>query len=171
MVVVCGRGLRMVRVRAHLSPTPSAVAGTHSGNSDSCWPLLGGLILSPAVNEFHFNGPFLSLAQNIGLFVGAIFWGFGCDIWGRRYVLPLIRSALYAQIGLYARIVEVELGRDPVDQASYSRPSITFIRCADARLVVLCSVLGFLRTAKIRRTGSRTATRESAEQKRGPRTP
>ncbi|KAI1790843.1 MFS general substrate transporter [Ganoderma leucocontextum] len=37
------------------------------------------------VNEFHFNGPFLSLAQNIGLFVGAIFWGFGCDIWGRRW--------------------------------------------------------------------------------------
>ncbi|PIL26123.1 MFS general substrate transporter [Ganoderma sinense ZZ0214-1] len=53
--------------------------------ADSCWPLLGGLILSPAVNEFHFNGPFLSLAQNIGLFVGAIFWGFGCDIWGRRW--------------------------------------------------------------------------------------
>ena len=38
------------------------------------------------MNELHFNGPFLSLAQNIGLFVGAIFWGFGCDIWGRRYV-------------------------------------------------------------------------------------
>nr|VWO96261.1 Pi-transporter A-1 [Ganoderma boninense] len=53
--------------------------------ADSCWPLLGGLILSPAINEFHFNGPFLSLAQNIGLFVGAIFWGFGCDIWGRRW--------------------------------------------------------------------------------------
>ncbi|TBU29718.1 MFS general substrate transporter [Dichomitus squalens] len=52
--------------------------------ADSCWPLLGGLILSPVVNEFHFNGPFLSLAQNIGLFAGAIFWGFGCDIWGRR---------------------------------------------------------------------------------------
>lgn len=37
------------------------------------------------VNEFHFNGPFLSLALNIGLFVGAVFWGLGCDVWGRRW--------------------------------------------------------------------------------------
>lgn len=41
------------------------------------------------VNEFHFNGPFLSLAANIGLLVGAIFWGFGCDIWGRRWSFNL----------------------------------------------------------------------------------
>ncbi|KAI0370954.1 MFS general substrate transporter [Pilatotrama ljubarskyi] len=53
--------------------------------ADSVWPLLGGLILSPVVNEFRFNGPFLSLALNIGLFVGAVFWGLGCDIWGRRW--------------------------------------------------------------------------------------
>ncbi|KAJ2984747.1 hypothetical protein NUW54_g10394 [Trametes sanguinea] len=58
-------------------------------HSDSVWPLLGGLILSPAINEFHFNGPFLSLALNIGLFVGAVFWGFGCDIWGRRWSFNL----------------------------------------------------------------------------------
>ncbi|KAI8992844.1 MFS general substrate transporter [Trametes punicea] len=57
--------------------------------ADSVWPLLGGLILSPAVNEFHFNGPFLSLALNIGLFVGAVFWGFGCDVWGRRWSFNL----------------------------------------------------------------------------------
>jgi MFS family permease len=48
--------------------------------------LLSGLILAPVVNEFHFNGPFLSLASNVGLLVGAVFWGLGCDIWGRRYV-------------------------------------------------------------------------------------
>ncbi|EPQ55613.1 hypothetical protein GLOTRDRAFT_115933 [Gloeophyllum trabeum ATCC 11539] len=53
--------------------------------SDSVWPILAGLILSPVVSEFHFNGPFLSLALNIGLFVGAVFWGFGCDVWGRRW--------------------------------------------------------------------------------------
>ncbi|KAI0350963.1 MFS general substrate transporter [Trametes cingulata] len=53
--------------------------------ADSVWPLLGGLILSPVVNEFRFNGPFLSLALNIGLFVGAVFWGLGCDVWGRRW--------------------------------------------------------------------------------------
>jgi MFS family permease len=44
------------------------------------------LILVPVLNEFQFNGPLLSLAFNVGLFVGAIFWGFACDIWGRRYV-------------------------------------------------------------------------------------
>ncbi|KAL6308820.1 MFS general substrate transporter [Sparassis latifolia] len=57
--------------------------------ADSVWPLIGGLILSPVVNEFHFNGPFLSLALNVGLFVGAVFWGLGCDIWGRRWSFNL----------------------------------------------------------------------------------
>ncbi|KAI0318400.1 MFS general substrate transporter [Amylostereum chailletii] len=57
--------------------------------SDSVWPLLTGLILSPVINEFHFNGPFLSLAANIGLLVGAVFWSFGCDIWGRKWSFNL----------------------------------------------------------------------------------
>ncbi|EJF60265.1 MFS general substrate transporter [Dichomitus squalens LYAD-421 SS1] len=52
--------------------------------ADSCWSLIGGLILSPVVNEFQFNTPFLALAQNIGVLVGASFWGFSYDIWGRR---------------------------------------------------------------------------------------
>ena len=47
--------------------------------------LIGGLILAPVVSEFQFNSPFLSLASNIGLFAGAVFWGIGCDIWGRRW--------------------------------------------------------------------------------------
>ncbi|KAI0668945.1 major facilitator superfamily domain-containing protein [Trametes maxima] len=53
--------------------------------ADSVWPLLAGLILSPVVSEFHVDAPFLTLAFNIGLFVGAIFWGFSCDIWSRRW--------------------------------------------------------------------------------------
>ncbi|KAH9916407.1 MFS general substrate transporter [Epithele typhae] len=53
--------------------------------ADSVWPLLSGLILSPVLSEFQFSSPFLSLAQNVGLLVGAIFWGLGCDIWGRRW--------------------------------------------------------------------------------------
>lgn len=53
--------------------------------SDSVWPLIGGLILNPVVSEFEFQSEFLSLALNIGLFVGAVFWALGCDIWGRRY--------------------------------------------------------------------------------------
>jgi len=27
----------------------------------------------------------LTLAQNIGLLAGAMFWGFGCDIFGRKW--------------------------------------------------------------------------------------
>ena len=54
--------------------------------SDSVWPLMTGLILSPVVNEFGFTSPFLSLSANIGLLVGAVLWSFGCDIWGRRLV-------------------------------------------------------------------------------------
>ncbi|KAF9522619.1 MFS general substrate transporter [Crepidotus variabilis] len=53
--------------------------------ADSVWPLLTGLILQPVVNEFGFNPPFLSLAANAGLLVGAIFWGLGCDVWGRKW--------------------------------------------------------------------------------------
>ncbi|EIM84320.1 MFS general substrate transporter [Stereum hirsutum FP-91666 SS1] len=57
--------------------------------SDSVWPLLTSLILSPVLLEFEFNGPFLSLASNIGLLVGAILWSFGCDIWGRKWSFNL----------------------------------------------------------------------------------
>jgi MFS family permease len=49
--------------------------------------LITGLILAPVTDEFTFKAPFLSLAANAGLLVGAMFWGLGCDIWGRRYVL------------------------------------------------------------------------------------
>ena len=48
--------------------------------------LITGLILTPVVAEFRFNGPLLTLAANIGLLVGAVFWGLGSDIWGRRSV-------------------------------------------------------------------------------------
>ncbi|KAK1225265.1 MFS sugar transporter [Marasmius sp. AFHP31] len=57
--------------------------------ADSVWPLITGLILSPVTAEFKFNGPFLTLAANIGLLVGAVFWSLGCDIWGRRWSFNL----------------------------------------------------------------------------------
>ncbi|KAH9949810.1 MFS general substrate transporter [Amylocystis lapponica] len=53
--------------------------------SDNLWPIVTGLILSPVVNEFSFQGPFLKLGQNIGLLVGAAFWGVASDVWGRRW--------------------------------------------------------------------------------------
>lgn len=53
--------------------------------SDNLWPIVTSLILTPIVNEFRpSRPPLLSLAQNIGLLAGAVFWGFGCDIFGRK---------------------------------------------------------------------------------------
>ncbi|KAJ7746947.1 MFS general substrate transporter [Mycena maculata] len=57
--------------------------------ADSVWPLINALILTPVIAEFDFNGPFLSLAANIGLLVGAIVWGLGSDVWGRRWSFNL----------------------------------------------------------------------------------
>jgi len=50
---------------------------------DNLWPVVTGLILAPVINEFNFEGPILKLGQNIGLLIGAVFWGVGSDIWGR----------------------------------------------------------------------------------------
>ncbi|TRM58250.1 major facilitator superfamily domain-containing protein [Schizophyllum amplum] len=57
--------------------------------ADSVWPLLTGLILTPVSNEFQFTPSYLTLAANIGLLVGAVFWGFGCDVFGSRWAFNL----------------------------------------------------------------------------------
>jgi len=55
--------------------------------SDNLWPIVLSLIFTPIANEFSpARPPLFALSQNIGLLAGAIFWGFGCDIFGRRYV-------------------------------------------------------------------------------------
>ncbi|KAG1719613.1 hypothetical protein EDB19DRAFT_1647952, partial [Suillus lakei] len=56
------------------------------------WPVVTGLILTPVANEFNVLGPWLKLAKNIGLLVGAAFWGVLSDIWGRRCVPNCIFS-------------------------------------------------------------------------------
>ena len=57
------------------------VVGGFGWASDNLWPIVTSLILSPIANEFHATKPpLLSLSQNIGLLVGAIFWGFGCMV-------------------------------------------------------------------------------------------
>lgn len=53
---------------------------------DNLWPIVTSLILSPIASEFRpSRPPLLTLAQNIGLLAGAIFWGFGCDVFGRKW--------------------------------------------------------------------------------------
>ena len=45
---------------------------------------------TPITNEFTpSQPPLLTLAQNIGLLFGAMFWGFGCDVFGRRWAFNL----------------------------------------------------------------------------------
>ncbi|EMD40259.1 major facilitator superfamily protein mfs3 [Gelatoporia subvermispora B] len=51
---------------------------------NNLWPVVTSLVFDPAVNEFHFQGPFLTLSQSVGLLLGAVFWGLGSDVWGRR---------------------------------------------------------------------------------------
>ncbi|KAI0260637.1 MFS general substrate transporter [Gloeopeniophorella convolvens] len=66
--------------------------------SDNLWPIVTGLIFTPVVNEFAFKGQFLKLGQNIGLLVGAVFWGIGSDVWGRQWSfnLTLLVTGIFA---------------------------------------------------------------------------
>ncbi|KAG8900853.1 hypothetical protein FRB99_005730 [Tulasnella sp. 403] len=51
---------------------------------DNMWPVVLSLILTPVVNEFRSKGPYLPLSQQVGILVGAMVFGLGCDIWGRK---------------------------------------------------------------------------------------
>ncbi|KAI9844328.1 MAG: hypothetical protein M1837_005632 [Sclerophora amabilis] len=101
--------------------------------SDNMWPIITSLILPPVTNEFApSKPPLLSLSQNIGLLVGAMFWGFGCDIFGRRWAFNLTLgitsvfglisagSPNFAAIGVFAALWSVGVGGNlPVDSAIF----------------------------------------------------
>ncbi|KAF2198518.1 major facilitator superfamily transporter [Delitschia confertaspora ATCC 74209] len=101
--------------------------------SDNLWPIVTSLIFTPVKNEFHpTRAPFLTLAQNIGLLFGAIFWGFGCDIFGRRWAFNLTigitaffgmvaaGSPNFAAIGVFAALWSVGVGGNlPIDSAIF----------------------------------------------------
>jgi MFS family permease len=89
--------------------------------------------VTPIANEFLPEHPaFLSLAQNIGLLIGAVFWGFGCDIFGRRLAFNatlgvtaffgLISASAnnFAAIGSFAALWSFGVGGNlPVDSAVF----------------------------------------------------
>lgn len=91
------------------------------------------LILPPVTNEFRpERKPLLTLAQNIGLLAGAMFWGFGCDIFGRRWafnmtlgltaVWGLVAASApnFAAIGVFAALWSFGVGGNlPVDSAIF----------------------------------------------------
>ncbi|GME26663.1 membrane transporter [Neofusicoccum parvum] len=90
-------------------------------------------IVTPITNEFNpSKPPLLSLAQNIGLLAGAMFWGFGCDVFGRRWAFNLTLgitsvfgfiaagSPNFAAIGCFAALWSFGVGGNlPVDSAIF----------------------------------------------------
>ncbi|CAF9935636.1 MAG: hypothetical protein HETSPECPRED_009853 [Heterodermia speciosa] len=101
--------------------------------SDNLWPIVTSLILSPVSIEFHASKPpLLSLAQNFGLLFGAMFWGFGCDVFGRRWAFNLTigitavwgfiaaGSPNFAALGCFAAFWSFGVGGNlPVDSAIF----------------------------------------------------
>lgn len=118
--------------------------------SDNLWPIVTSLILAPVVNEFHpAKGPLLTLSQNIGLLAGAIFWGFGCDIFGRKpaFNLTLGTAAMwgmvsagspnFAAVGVFAAFWSFGVGGNlPVDSAIF----LEFLPASHQYLLTVLSV-------------------------------
>ncbi|KAL5525253.1 MFS1_2 [Sanghuangporus sanghuang] len=129
--------------------------------ADSVWPQTAGLILSPVVNELQFKTPFLSLAFNVGQFVGAAFWGLGCDIIGRRWSfnITLFLSGVFGLgaggshsfitlASLFAVIGVGVGGNMPVDSAVF----LEFIPASRQYLLTVLSIwwcIGYLIAALI----------------------
>ncbi|OBZ74441.1 putative MFS-type transporter PB1E7.08c [Grifola frondosa] len=88
--------------------------------ADSVWPLLGGLILSPVIAEFEFQGPFLSLALNIGLFVGAV-WSFNITLFiAGAFGLAAGGSPNFVTLASLLAILGLGVGGNlPVDSAVF----------------------------------------------------
>ena len=91
--------------------------------SDNLWPIVTSLILPVVTREFdESKPPLLTLSQNIGLLFGAMFWGFGCDVFGRRWAFNLTigvtsifglcaaGSPNFAAIGCFAALWSVGVG-------------------------------------------------------------
>lgn len=118
-------------------------------SSDNLWPVVTGLILAPVVNEFQFNGVYLTLGQNIGLFLGAIFWGVGSDVWGRRlsFNLTLLITAIFSAVSgaspnavalaTFVSLFSIGVGGNlPVDSAVF----LEFVPASHQYLLTVLSV-------------------------------
>ncbi|KAL4911834.1 major facilitator superfamily domain-containing protein [Aspergillus aurantiobrunneus] len=100
---------------------------------DNLWPIVTSLILLPVTYEFRVSHPpLLLLAQNVGLLAGALFWGFGCDIFGRRlafnmtigitalFSLAAAGSPTFAAVCILAMLWSIGVGGNlPVDSAIF----------------------------------------------------
>lgn len=118
--------------------------------SDNLWPIVTSLIFTPVANEFGpSRPPLLTLAQNIGLLAGAIFWGFGCDIFGRKWAFNLTLGLTavwgmvaasapnFAAIGVFAALWSFGVGGNlPVDSAIF----LEFLPASHQFLLTILSV-------------------------------
>ncbi|KAK3695403.1 major facilitator superfamily domain-containing protein [Podospora appendiculata] len=101
--------------------------------ADNLWPIVMSLIFTPVTNEFHpAQPPLLALSQNIGLLVGALVWGFSCDVSGRKnafnftlgitavFGMTAASSHSFAAIGCFAALWSFGVGGNlPVDSAIF----------------------------------------------------
>ncbi|KAG5980280.1 hypothetical protein E4U55_004186 [Claviceps digitariae] len=118
--------------------------------SDNLWPIVTSLILKPVTSEFGVSRPPLfTLAQNIGLLAGAVFWGFGCDIFGRKWGFNLTlgltamwgmiaaSSPNFAAAGIFAALWSFGVGGNlPVDSAIF----LEFLPSSHQYLLTILSV-------------------------------
>ncbi|KAH7129438.1 membrane transporter [Dactylonectria estremocensis] len=118
--------------------------------SDNLWPIVTSLIFTPVANEFApSHPPLLTLAQNIGLLGGAMFWGFGCDIFGRKLAfnftlgltavwgLAAAGSPTFAAIGMFNALWSFGVGGNlPVDSAIF----LEFLPASHQYLLTILSV-------------------------------
>ncbi|KAK4147863.1 uncharacterized protein C8A04DRAFT_33947 [Dichotomopilus funicola] len=118
--------------------------------SDNLWPIVTSLIFTPVKNEFGPpRPPLLTLSQNIGLLAGALFWGFGCDVFGRKWAFNLTLgitaifgtaaagSPTFAAIGVFAALWSFGVGGNlPVDSAIY----LEFLPASHQYLLTVLSV-------------------------------
>ncbi|PSR94563.1 hypothetical protein PHLCEN_2v4431 [Hermanssonia centrifuga] len=113
------------------------------------YQIVTSLILTPVVNEFGFEGPFLKLGQNIGLLVGAAFWGVASDIWGRKWAFDLTlfitgvfalaagASPTYIALCSFAAVWSIGVGGNlPVDSAVF----LEFIPASHQYLLTVLSI-------------------------------
>lgn len=118
--------------------------------SDNLWPIVTSLIFTPVANEFlPKRKPLLTLAQNIGLLAGAMFWGFGCDLFGRKMafnftlgltaVWGLVAAGApnFAAIGIFACFWSFGVGGNlPVDSAIF----LEFLPASHQYLLTVLSI-------------------------------
>lgn len=82
------RGKRQPMAYRHISNVGSVKSTCYGHDAKSLMTFDSSF--TPITNEFTpSQPPLLTLSQNIGLLFGAMFWGFGCDVFGRRWAFNL----------------------------------------------------------------------------------